>query len=67
MNVLFTRGQGFKVNKNIVYQDNQSAIIMERNGNYSCRKKTRHIDMRCFFITDCIEQKEVSIEYCPTE
>ena len=33
----FLGGQGFKVNKNIVYQDNQSTILMERNGKYSCR------------------------------
>ena len=59
--------QGFKVNKNIVYQYNQSAILMESNRKYSCGKKTHHIDMRYFFIADHIEQKEVSVEYCPTE
>ena len=30
----FLGDQGLKVNENIVYQDNQSAILMERNGNY---------------------------------
>ena len=40
--------QGFKVNKNIVYQDDQNAILMDRNGKYSCGNKTRHIDMRHF-------------------
>ena len=45
-----------------MYLDNQSAILMERNGNYSCGKKTRHIDMQYLFITDRIEQKEVSVE-----
>ena len=60
-------GQGFKVNDNIVYQDNQSAILMERNRKYLCGKKTCHIDMRYFFINDRIEQKEVSVGYCPTK
>ena len=46
----FLGGQGFKVNKNIVYQYNPSAILMERNRNYSCGNKTRHIDIRYFFI-----------------
>ena len=54
--------QGFKINKNIVYQDNQSAIFMEMNRNYSCGKKTHHIDMRYFFITNCIKQKEVGVK-----
>ena len=40
---------------------------MERYENYSRGKKTRHIDMWYFFITDCIEKKEVSVKYCPTE
>ena len=31
------------------------------------RELTKHIDMRYFFITDLIEKKEVSVEYCPTE
>ena len=59
----FFGGNGLNVNKNIVYQDNQSAIIMERNRKYLHGKKNRHIDMRYFFITDHIEQKELSIEY----
>ena len=40
---------------------------MERNGKFSSSKRTKHIDMRYFFITDRIEKKEVSVEYCPTE
>ena len=40
--------QGFKVNKNIVYQDNHSATLMKKNGKYSCGKKTLHIEMRYF-------------------
>ena len=59
--------QAFKVTDNIVYQDNQITIIMERKGKFLSGKKTQHIDLQYFFITDCIEQKEVSIEYCPTE
>ena len=63
----FLGGQDLKVNNNIVYQDNQSAILMERNNKYSCGKKTRHIDMCYFFITNWIDQKEASVEYFPTE
>ena len=51
----FLRGQVFKVNENILYQDKQSSILMERNWKYFCGKKTRHIDMRYFFITGRIK------------
>ena len=39
---------------------------MERNGRASCSKRTKHIDQRYFFITDRIEKREISVEYCPT-
>ena len=63
----FLRGQGFKVNENILYQDNQSAILMEENRKYLCGNKNHHIDMSYFFITNSIKQKEFSIKYFPTE
>ena len=40
---------------------------MERNKKYSCGNKTRHIDLRYFFIANCINQKEFSVKYCPIE
>ena len=52
---------------NVVYQDNQSAILLEKNGTRSSGKRTRHLDIRYFFITDRVDRKEVRIEYCPTE
>ena len=63
----FLGSQGFKVNNNITDHDKQSAILMERNGKHLCGKKTRHIDMRYFFITDQIKQKEVSVKYFPMD
>ena len=41
----FLRGQGIKINKDIVYQHNQSAIFMERNGKYFVERK--HIILTC--------------------
>ena len=63
----FLDAQGYEIEENVVYQDNQSAILLEKNGKFSSSKRTKHIDMRYFFITDRIEKKEVSVEYCPTE
>ena len=50
-----------------MYQDNQIAILVERNGKYLCGNKTRPIYLRYFFITNRINQKEFSVKYCPIE
>ena len=42
----FLEAQGYAINANIVFQDNQSAILMEKNGKASSRKRTKHINIR---------------------
>jgi hypothetical protein len=39
---------------------------MEKNGKASSGKRTRHINIRYFFVVDRVQSGEVSIEYCPT-
>ena len=39
----FLRAQGVEVQKTILYQDNQSAILLEKNGRASCSKRTKHL------------------------
>ena len=53
--------------RNILYQDNTSSIRLELNGKASSSKRTRHINIRYFLITDRVNKKEINIEYCPTE
>jgi hypothetical protein len=62
----FLEAQGYEVIESKVFQDNQSAILLEKNGRGSSSKRTRHINIRYFFVTDRVKSKEVSIEYCPT-
>jgi hypothetical protein len=62
----FLEAQGYGVKDSIIYQDNQSSILLEKNGRGSSSKRTRHINIRYFFVTDRIQSKEVSVEYCPT-
>ena len=59
--------QGYHVKDTIVYQDNQSAILLEKNGCASSGKRTRHINIRYFFVTDRVANGEVTIDYCPTK
>ena len=62
----FLEAQGYGVDDSLVYQDNQSAILLEKNGRASSGKRTRHINIRYFFVTDRIATGEVKVEYCPT-
>jgi hypothetical protein len=62
----FMEAQGYKVTENIVYQDNQSAILLERNGKASSSKRTKHINIRYFFVIDRVKNQELTVEWCPT-
>jgi hypothetical protein len=62
----FLEAQGYGVRDSKIYQDNQSAMLMEKNGKASSGKRTRHINIRYFFVADRVQSGEVSIEYCPT-
>ena len=54
------------IHDNVIYQDNQSAIRLEKNGKRSRIKRTRHINIRYYFITYRIMKQEASVEFCPT-
>ena len=63
----FLEEQGYKVKQNNVYQDNQSAIKMEVNGRQSASPRSRHINIKYFFIKDYVEKGKINVIYCPTE
>ena len=63
----FLKAQGYGYDETIVYQDNKSAILLEKNGTASSSKCTKHINIRYFFIKDRVEKNEVKIIYCPTD
>jgi hypothetical protein len=62
----FLESQGFKIKDNVLYQDNKSSILLEINRQGSTGKRTRHMNVRYFFIPDQVTSKEICIEYCPT-
>ena len=63
----FLEEQGYMVNQNIIMRDNISSMKLENNGKTSSGKRTRHFDIKYFYITDLIARKEVTIQYCPTD
>jgi hypothetical protein len=62
----FLEAQLYTVWDSIIYHDNQSSILLEKNGRRSSSKRTRHINICYFFVTNHVKSNEVSIEYCPT-
>ena len=67
--VIWTRDflihQGYKIGPATVYQDNMSTIALAEKGR-STSERTRHINIRFFFVKDRIGSGEVAIEYLPT-
>ena len=63
----FLEEQGVAPTKNIVYQDNEAAILLEKNGKASSGKRTKHINTRYFFVTDRVRNGELEVVWCPTE
>jgi hypothetical protein len=49
-----------------LFQDNKSSIILEKNGKASSIKRTKHINIQYFYITDRVSKEEVSVVWCPT-
>ena len=58
--------QGYKLKKNVLFQDNTSAIKLEKNGRNSCTGNSRHVHIRYFFVKGRVDKGELSIECCPT-
>jgi ABC-type transport system involved in Fe-S cluster assembly fused permease/ATPase subunit len=61
----FLEAQGYS-SKTTIFQDNTSTILLETNGRESSSKRTRHINIRYFYITDCVQKNYINIKYCPT-
>ena len=62
----FLEEQGWKDSTSVVYQDNTSSILLERNRQSSSTKRTKHMD-RYFYVTEQVGRKAIHVAHCPTE
>ena len=62
----FMEAQGYQVLDNVLYQDNKSTILMEKNGKALSSKCMKHINIRYFFITNRVKGGDVNVVWCPT-
>ena len=42
-------------------------MLLEENGQRSSSRRTRHLNVRYYFITDRINKGELKVEHCPTQ
>ncbi len=61
----FLRGQGYKLPPIRIEQDNQSAMALMAKGRPTS-DRSRHIDIKYFWLHDREAQKEIEIVYVPT-
>ena len=60
---LFMEEQGCKIEENVLYQDNKSAILLEKNGRKIMGKQSHAWNVRYFFISDQVNQGNLNVKY----
>jgi hypothetical protein len=63
----FLWSQGVKVTQSIVYKDNKSTKLLEKNGMGSSSRCTRHIKIIFFITKDHITAGDLELQDCPTD
>ena len=63
---LFIKAQGYSPRFELL-QDNQSTIKLHENGRWSSQKRTRHLNIKYFFMKDQVEQGNFHVRYKPTD
>ena len=63
----FLRSQGYKLKTSVLHQDNESAIKLEKNSQRSSSRRTRHLDIKYFWVKDKLKSEGIEVKYCPSE
>ena len=67
MDYTFLETRGYTITDNIIFQDNKSVMLLEKNGQRSSRKNAGHLEIDYYFITDNVNRDKVNSKYCPTD
>jgi ribosomal protein L24E len=62
----FLKAQGYEMEPTTIFQDNMSTIAMMQRGR-SNSERTRHVNIRFFWLKDRQDSGEIKIEYLPTK
>jgi hypothetical protein len=63
----FVECQGYDIDECTIFQDNMSALLLEKNGQVSSSKQSKHIKAKYFLIRDDYDAGEVDLKYCSTD
>jgi hypothetical protein len=63
----FLEAQGYPISYYIIYQDKMSTFSLAKNGRISSSKRTKHINVKCFFVKHYFDSAEINFCFCPTE
>jgi hypothetical protein len=58
---------GFEQQIITVFEDNQSSIILANKARGTTISRTKHLQVRYYYVKQMIDQKFIQIEYLPTE
>ncbi len=59
----FTLDQGYDL-ETIIKEDNRSTMLLMKNGKLSSGKRTKHLDIRYFYVKDLLDRGIVKVEHC---
>ena len=62
----FMYDQGYDL-ETIIKEDNRSTILLMKNGKLSSGKRTKHLDVRYFYVKDLIERCVLSMKHCVSD
>jgi hypothetical protein len=63
----FIECQGYDIDECIVFQDNMSALSLEKNGHVLSSKPTKHIKVKYFLIKKFYDAGKIDVKFCPTD
>jgi hypothetical protein len=62
----FVQAQGYEMGPVVIYQDNLSCMALMKRGG-PCSQRSRHINIRHFWVKDRVDDKEVEIRHLGTK
>ena len=62
----FMAAQGYPISRSFFEQDNESTLKMIKNGRASAGSRSKHIDIRYFWITDRLKTDNITARHCDT-
>jgi hypothetical protein len=62
----FMKDQGYDLDT-VLQEDNRSTMLLMKNGKLSAGKRTKHLDIRFFYVKDLIDRGIITVEHCVSD